>query len=84
MWKQLSRAVTESCAPARNWRWMLASFGIGAGFGIVAGLARQGAERASFSLQVAGTMVEVAVTFLVIAWIGIVAFRFVRSLRLRR
>ena len=35
--KYLRQAVVESCVPGRNWRWMLASLAIGAGFGLVAG-----------------------------------------------
>ncbi len=84
IWKHLYRAAVDSSVPARNWRWMLASFGIGAGFGVVAGLSRQGAERATFSPKVAGTMVEAGLTFLAIAWLVTVAIRLGRALRAGR
>jgi hypothetical protein len=83
IWKHLYRAAVESSVPARNWRWMLVSFGIGAGFGIIAGLHKMGSEPATFSLGVASVMVQAGLTFLLIAWFGTVAIRFGRSLRLR-
>ena len=80
-WRCLRRAVAESCGPRRNWRWMLASFGIGAGFGMIAGLARLGQEPARVSPAVAGTVLQAAVTFLVVAWLAVVAIRFIRLWR---
>ena len=77
----LRRAVAESCAPRRNWRWMLFSFGIGAGFGMIAGLQRLGQDAARVTPAVAATVLEAGVTFLVLAWLAVVAIRFTRLLR---
>lgn len=77
----LRRAVAESCAPRRNWRWMLFSFGIGAGFGMIAGLQRLGQEPARVSPAVALVVAEAAVTFFVLAWLAVVAIRFIRLWR---
>ena len=60
---------------------MLASLGIGAGFGLVAGLQRLGQEPAQISPEVALTALRAAVTFVVLAWLGAVTIRFVRLLR---
>lgn len=79
-WRSLRRAVGQSCAPRRNWRWMLASAGIGAGFGLIAGLHRLGQEPASISLEVAMTAARGAVVFLLLAWLVAVTFRIVRFL----
>ena len=73
--KRLRRAATESSSPARNWRWMLASLAIGAGLGLVAGLHRQGSERAHLSLDVAVTVLRASVFVLVVAWLVVVAVR---------
>src|SRR5690242_14088280 len=83
MWKHLCRAAVESSLPGRNWRWMLASLGVGAGFGLVAGLKRLGAKPATFSWAVAGTLLKVALVALAVAWIATVAIRVVRSIRRR-
>jgi hypothetical protein len=84
MWlRDLRRAVAESCAPKRNWRWMLASLGIGAGFGLIAGLHRLGSEPASISPEVAMTSVRAALAFFVVAWLVAIAVRFGRFLRAR-
>jgi len=81
-WRRaLRKAVAESCAPRRNWRWMLASIGIGAGFGMVAGLQRLGQEPARVTPEVALTTVRAAVVFFVLAWLVVVAVRFGRRLR---
>ena len=80
-WRPLLRAVAESCAPRRNWRWMLASLGIGAGFGLVAGLQRLGQEPARVTQDVAVTVLRVAVVFFVVVWLVVVAIRFGRLLR---
>ncbi|MBN9087565.1 MAG: hypothetical protein J0J01_11705 [Reyranella sp.] len=80
-WSYLRRAVAESCAPARNWRWMLASLGIGAGFGLIAGLQRLGNEPARVSPEVATVAVRAAVTFFAVAWLAAVAIRFIRLWR---
>jgi hypothetical protein len=77
----LRRAVAESCVPRSNWRWMLSSFGIGAGFGMIAGLQRLGQEPARVSPAVAGTVLEAGVTFVVLAWLAVVAIRFIRLWR---
>lgn len=60
---------------------MLASAGIGAGFGLVAGLQRLGREPAQVLLEVALTALRGAVVFFVLAERGVVAVRFVRRLR---
>jgi hypothetical protein len=77
----MRRAVAESSVPARNWRWMLASLGIGAGLGLVAGLQRLGMEPARVTPDVAVTTVRAALLVLVIAWLATVAIRFVRLVR---
>ena len=79
-WRALRKAVTESCAPRRNWRWMLASIGIGAGFGMVAGLQRLGQEPARMTPDVALTAVRAAIVFFVLTWLVVVAIRFGRLL----
>lgn len=80
VWRSLCRAVAESCAPTRNWRWMLASLGIGAGFGMIAGLHRLGQQAARVTPEVAATVVQVAMFFFVMAWGVSVAVRFGRLL----
>lgn len=80
-WRSLHKAVAESCTPRRNWRWMLASAGIGAGFGMVAGLQRLGQEPARVSPDVALTALRAAVVFFVLAWLVVVTIRFGRLLR---
>jgi hypothetical protein len=77
----MRRAAAESCVPARNWRWMLASLGIGAGLGLVAGLHRLGAEPARLTLDVVVTFVRAAVFVFVVAWLVAVAVRCGRLLR---
>jgi hypothetical protein len=79
--RSFGRAVAESCSPARNSRWMLASLGIGAGLGLVAGLQRLGRESARISPEVALTAIRAAVAFLVSAWLVVVAIRFGRLRR---
>jgi hypothetical protein len=80
-WKDLRQAAAESSTPRRNWRWMLASLGIGAGMGLVAGLFRLGAEPARFSQDVALTTVRAAVFFFGVAWLVVVGVRFGRRRR---
>jgi hypothetical protein len=80
-WNALRRAAAESSVPARNWRWMLASLGIGAGLGVVAGLHRQGAAPATLSLDVGVTVIRAAVFAVVVAWLVAIAVRFGRRLR---
>jgi hypothetical protein len=60
---------------------MLASLAIGAGFGLVAGLQRLGREPAQITAEVAMTAVRAAITFFVLAWLGMVTIRFVRLRR---
>jgi|HubBroStandDraft_5_1064220.scaffolds.fasta_scaffold408189_2 hypothetical protein len=85
MWlSYLRRAVTESCGPRRNWRWMLSSLGVGAGFGLIAGLERLGQEPARITLDVASSTTHGAITFLVVAWLAAVTIRFGRFLRAAR
>lgn len=60
---------------------MLASLGIGAGFGLVAGLHRLGREPAQISADVADAAGRVAVFFFVLAWLVVVTMRFGRLLR---
>ena len=85
MWtRSLRQALAGSWAPTRNWRWMLSSLGIGAGFGLIAGLRRLGSEPPSFTPAVADTTVRVAVVFFVATWLGMVAIRFGRLLRTAR
>jgi hypothetical protein len=82
LWRRSQgKAVADSCTLGRNWRWMLASAGIGAGFGIVAGLQRLGQEPARISLDVAVTAGRAAVVFVVLAWLVVVTIRFGRLLR---
>lgn len=84
MWlKDLRRAAAESCVPARNWRWMSASFGIGAGFGLVGGLYRLGSSPATITSEMAATSLRVALVFLAVAWLMAVAVRLGRFLRRR-
>ena len=81
--EHLRRAVAESCAPKRNWRWMLASLGIGAGYGMVGGLYRLGSAPASITPDVAVVVVRTALIFLVVTWLVVVMIRLVRFLRAR-
>ena len=60
---------------------MLASPGIGAGFGLVAGLQRLGREPAQISPDVAATAARSAVAFFVLAWLVVVTIRFRRLMR---
>jgi len=76
----LRRAVAESCVPSRNWRWMLASLGIGAGFGVIAGLHRLGSAPASITPEVAMTSLRAALVFFAVAWLIAVAVRVGRLL----
>lgn len=81
-WRRaLRKAVAESWALRRNWRWMLGSLGIGAGLGMVAGLQRLGQEPASMTPDVAMTAVRAAIVFFVLTWLVVVAIRFVQLLR---
>jgi hypothetical protein len=75
-WKYMRRAAAESSVPARNWRWMLASLGIGAELGLVAGLQRLGMEPARITEEVAATIVRAALFVFVTAWLAAVAVRF--------
>lgn len=59
---------------------MSASLGIGAGFGVVAGLHRLGSEPASMTPAVAGTSMRVALAFFAVTWLAVVAIRFGRLL----
>jgi hypothetical protein len=82
MWlRDLRRAAAESCAPRRNWRWMLASLFIGAGYGMVGGLYRLGNAPASITPEVAVMVVRTALVFFVVTWLVAIAVRFGRSLR---
>ena len=82
MWSDdLRKAAVESSNLGRNWRWMLASLGIGAGLGLVAGLLRLGAEPARLTLDVALAAVRVAVFAFVVAWLVVVGVRFGRRRR---
>jgi hypothetical protein len=84
MWHgYLRRAVAASCVPARNWRWMLASLGIGAGFGLVGGLHRLGKEPARLTPDVAASTVRAAIVLFVLVWLVAVAVRLSRLLRTR-
>jgi hypothetical protein len=74
----LRRAAAESCVPTRNWRWMLASLGIGAGFGLIAGLHRLGSQPASITPDVAVTSLRAAVVFFAVTWFAAIAVRFGR------
>jgi hypothetical protein len=77
-WKYLRRAAAESSVPARNWRWMLASLGIGAGLGLIAGLRRLGPEPAQLTQDVIATTARVALFALVIGWLMAIAIHFSR------
>lgn len=79
-WTYLRRAVAASCVPTRNWRWMLASFGVGAGFGLIGGLHRLGKEPARLSQDVAVAAVRGAVLLFVVFWLVTVTMRFCRLL----
>jgi hypothetical protein len=80
-WKYIRQAAAESSVPARNWRWMLASLGIGAGLGLVAGLQRLGMEPARITPEVAVTIGRAALLMFATAWLATVAIRFGRFLR---
>jgi hypothetical protein len=85
MWPSyLRRAVTESCGPHRNWRWMLSSLFVGTGFGLIAGLERLGREPARITVEVAASVARGATAFFVVAWLVVVALRFGRFLRANR
>jgi hypothetical protein len=60
---------------------MLASLGIGAGFGMIAGLQRLGQEPARVSAEVAAAMVRAAVLLFVVVWLVVVTIRFGRLVR---
>jgi hypothetical protein len=77
----LRQAALESSRFGRNWRWMLASLGVGGGLGLVAGLLRQGREPAHLALAEAVAMLRAAVLVFVVAWLVVVAVRFGRRLR---
>lgn len=77
----MRRAAAESSVPRRNWRWMLAGLGIGAGLGLVAGLQRLGMEPAKITQEVAVTTIRAALLVCVTAWLATVAIRFGRFLR---
>jgi len=62
---------------------MLASLGIGAGYGMVGGLYRLGSAPASITPDVAVMVVRTAVIFLVVTWLVVVTIRFVRFWRAR-
>ena len=79
-WRYMRRAAAESSVPARNWRWMLASLGIGAGLGLVAGLQRLGMELARITPDVAVTIIRAALFVFFTAWLAAVAVRFGRFL----
>jgi hypothetical protein len=82
MWQAyLRRAVAESCAPARNWRWMLASLGIGAGFGLVGGLYRLGKEPPRLTPDVAASTLRAAIILFAVVWLVMVTVRLGRLLR---
>ena len=53
---------------ARNWRWMLASLGIGAVLGLVAGPQRLGMEPARITDEVATTFVRATFFVFMAAW----------------
>jgi len=76
----LRRAAAESCEPRRNWRWMLTSLFIGAGFGLIGGLHRLGNAPASITPDVAMTSVRVALVFFAVTWLVVATARFGRSL----
>ena len=76
----MCRAAAASSVPRRNWRWMLASLGIGAGLGLVAGLQRLGMEPARITHEVALIIARAALFMFVTAWLATVAIRFGRFL----
>lgn len=78
--RDLRRAVAESCVPKRNWRWMLASLGVGAGFGVIAGLHRLGSSPATITPEMAAMSLRVALVFFAVAWLVVVTARLGRSL----
>jgi hypothetical protein len=80
----LRRAAAESCAPARNWRWMLASVFVGANFGLIGGLYRLGKEPARLTPDIVAGAARAAVIFFGVAWLVAVTIRFGRLLRTRR
>jgi hypothetical protein len=59
---------------------MLASLGIGAGFGVIGGLHRLGSQPASITPDVALTSGRAALVFFAVAWLAAVAVRFGRAL----
>jgi hypothetical protein len=59
---------------------MLASLGIGAGFGLIGGLHRLGDRPAAITPDVAMTSLRVALVFFVVTWLVAIAVRFGRSL----
>jgi len=80
----LRRALADSCAPRRNWQWMSASLGIGAGFGMIAGLHRLGSAAASITPEVALTSLRAALVFFVVTLVAVVTVRFGRLLLTQR
>ena len=81
MWRRsLLRSVAESCVPRRNWRWMLASLGVGAGFGTIGGLHRLGSAPATITPDVAMMSLRAALVFFAVGWLVAIAVRFGRSL----
>ena len=62
---------------------MLASLGIGAGYGMVGGLYRLGSAPASITPDVAAMVVRTALIFLVVTWLVVIAVRFGRFWRAR-
>jgi len=79
-WAYLRRALAASCVPTRNWRWMLASLGAGAGLGLIGGLHRLGKEPARLSQDVAFAAVRGAALLFVVVWFVTVTIRFGRLL----
>jgi hypothetical protein len=59
---------------------MAASLGIGAGFGVIAGLHRLGNAPASITPEVAMTSLRAALVFFAVAWLVATGVRFGRSL----
>ena len=82
-WSDLCRALAESWAPKHNWRWMLPSLGIGAGYGVIGGLYRLGNRPATISPEVALTSARVALVFFIMVWLVAAAVRFGRLRRAR-
>lgn len=58
---------------------MSASLGIGAGFGVIAGLHRLGSAPASITREVAMTSLRAALVFFAVAWLVATTVRFARS-----